>query len=370
MEELNAALTGDSENIDKITLKQSSSSSSSSTSSSEIDSGNQCCFLFFDSLAPYHKSKIIIENLKNYLAREYASKKMKDKPYPKLPLPPLPRGRTSSPPGFPSWTSARFIDMRKNIPKQSDSTSCGVYVIKYVMMLLEKLPTSTEVDFDNSFSDYFDKSEFDECEIASERENIRKLLDGLISDWTEKNRDRKKVEEDLKEKRRLQKETKRKMDSTLDEEDVETKVESLTKECEVVNTSLVLKVRTDNQRDKHSCVGMGLVEEIEVPTITIQPSSNLSLQSSSSSTAGSSKLPSSDNSSLNSLFPMSSSSSSSSSSSLSLSSSTSSSSSSSSFSLSPALRTDTSLKIIPKIKKRSAAGSLADVFQPLASSSK
>jgi Ulp1 family protease len=62
------------------------------------------------------------------------------------------------------------------VPKQANDYDCGVFVIKFVEMILEKWPTTTPADIQEKLKSQF-QQQFTQADIHDERENIQTLLD-------------------------------------------------------------------------------------------------------------------------------------------------------------------------------------------------
>ncbi len=61
------------------------------------------------------------------------------------------------------------------MPRQQNGYDCGVFVIRFAQMIMDKWPSSTYEDIDEKFWSHF-HSEFTQADISKEREAIKSLL--------------------------------------------------------------------------------------------------------------------------------------------------------------------------------------------------
>ena len=66
------------------------------------------------------------------------------------------------------------------VPRQPNGTDCGVYVARFVQMVLEKRMslTTTQQDIQDTFREYFHENDFPHEEVEDMRTDIKKLIDG------------------------------------------------------------------------------------------------------------------------------------------------------------------------------------------------
>ena len=160
----------------------------------------ECRLLFMDSLG-MHPMSVIAKNVKYYLFHEWetrvrstASTKTDAKDdgtttmegctsgIDKQPLPALE-------PSFDSEKAAKyFLDciphMKCSVPAQPNGYDCGVYVIKYVELVLNAWPT-TYLKRVKKTLPYADakicKTAFKQSDVDNERQNLHALLNGYVT---------------------------------------------------------------------------------------------------------------------------------------------------------------------------------------------
>lgn len=61
------------------------------------------------------------------------------------------------------------------VPRQQNGYDCGVFVIRFAQMIIDKWPSSTFEDMEDKFRNHFLK-EFTQDDISTEREAMKILL--------------------------------------------------------------------------------------------------------------------------------------------------------------------------------------------------
>jgi Ulp1 family protease len=124
------------------------------------DFGDKSCILLMDSLCLHPPTKIA-SKLRSYLAHEWCDKmksdergtqlKPDDPAAVKRTISNLPLAKTNSMPHVPC----------KSIPRQNNGYDCGVFVIKFVEMLLAVSPSSFSSSISNKSVDVFQSDYFE-----------------------------------------------------------------------------------------------------------------------------------------------------------------------------------------------------------------
>lgn len=119
------------------------------------------CIILLDSLGNYHRKSKIARILRNFLSFEWETKKNQSDPYP------VHQVRTIKP----------------IVPKQTNGSDCGVYVLMYAEHFLQELNASTagitKQDLDSGFNRIFHSDIFTSDQVAEKRLEIRGILESL-----------------------------------------------------------------------------------------------------------------------------------------------------------------------------------------------
>jgi Ulp1 family protease len=63
------------------------------------------------------------------------------------------------------------------VPKQLNGFDCGVYVVKFVKMILDVMPRTTLVDLKDNLRSQLNKDAFTQSDVDTERQTIRTLIE-------------------------------------------------------------------------------------------------------------------------------------------------------------------------------------------------
>ena len=123
------------------------------------------CILSFDSLS-LHNSKKLVENIRTYLHLEYMDKKCEGESN-------CDQSRKDKIKHY--IDNMQHIEM-KNIPTQENGYDCGVYVCKYIDIMLRERLESTKELISVNFRPLFHNNNFTASDITRERNEIKTVL--------------------------------------------------------------------------------------------------------------------------------------------------------------------------------------------------
>ena len=75
------------------------------------------------------------------------------------------------------------VSCNSRIPRQTNGYDCGVFTIKFFEMVMNAMPSSTQLDIDNRFG--FTQDAFGPDDIDAERVGLKKKIMELSLQWRE-----------------------------------------------------------------------------------------------------------------------------------------------------------------------------------------
>lgn len=127
---------------------------------------NEACLVHMDSCGNYHNTSLIAKQITNYLSYEWkvtrTIKNIEFNLFKKIPI------------------------VKAICPQQINGYDCGVYIIKYVEVWFEEMPTTTRSNQENRLSPPFSNDMFTPQDITQERIKYKNLLIQLAREWKAK----------------------------------------------------------------------------------------------------------------------------------------------------------------------------------------
>ena len=136
------------------------------------DSTNKPCIMFMDSL-DLHGSFDIAKKLRSYVEYEWNVKKQK------LDINTLKRSPSQDKKGQIFLDTRNFPVVKCNVPVQPNGTDCGVYVIRFVKLVLELWPSSLQKDINEKMKAQIKRNSFDHDDIISMRLEIKGHIESI-----------------------------------------------------------------------------------------------------------------------------------------------------------------------------------------------
>ena len=75
------------------------------------------------------------------------------------------------------------VPCNSRIPRQTNGYDCGVFTIKFFEMVMNAMPSSTQLDIDTRFG--FTQDAFGPDDIDAERESLKRKIKELSLEWKE-----------------------------------------------------------------------------------------------------------------------------------------------------------------------------------------
>ncbi|CAK4141064.1 unnamed protein product [Aphanomyces euteiches] len=120
------------------------------------------CILFFDSLRCHNETKIV-SNLRSYLEKEFESRYNAD--------------------GMVHFDASQAILVEPEVPRQSNSCDCGVFVLLYALELIKRYPVGIDdKDIASKFQESLNEVMFSHQNIVEFRDYLITLI-GMLSTW-------------------------------------------------------------------------------------------------------------------------------------------------------------------------------------------
>jgi Ulp1 family protease len=153
--------------------------SSSGTDSDTDESTNKPCIMFMDSL-DLHGSFDIAKKLRSYVEFEWNVKKQK------LDINTLkrPSSQQEGQKGQIFLDANNFPVVKCNVPEQPNGTDCGVYVIRFVKLVLELWPSSLQQDIKGKMKTQIKRNSFEYDDITNMRLEIKSHIESIKGNIT------------------------------------------------------------------------------------------------------------------------------------------------------------------------------------------